>query len=102
MSDIGQLFTSVSNVLRDYTILNLLKENKLLKSKPYDPLYGVKIQILEHRFDLGRQYQPEATGCILKLDKDTIICLINNSDGIHIRPVSYYNIRISDTTLNLI
>ena len=95
MSDIGQLFSNVSNVLRDQSILNLLEENKVLKSKGMDPIFGVKIKILQHTYDLGRRHQSESYGCILKLDREYCICLIDNEDGIHIRPINYNFIRIS-------
>ena len=94
MSDMSQLFMNVSNVLRDESITNLLEENKILKTKNNDNLYGVKIKILEHTYDLGRFYQSEAYGCIIKLDQQNVICLIQSEDEIHIRPVLYKYIRI--------
>ena len=96
MSDIGELFSSVSNVLRDQSLIDLMEENKVLKSKSDDPMFGVKVKILEHTYDLGRARQPESFGCILKLDKQYTICLIRNTDGIHIRPIDYKFIRISN------
>ena len=101
MSDIGQLFTNVSNVLRDQSMIDLLEENKILKLKNSDPIFGVKVKILEHTYDIGRRIQSESSGCMLKLDKQNVICLINNQDGVHIRPIDYKFIRISDNNLNL-
>ena len=100
MSDFGQLFSNVSKLLRDESIVNLLDENKILKSKSTDAIYGVKIKILEHMYDLGRRRQPNTFGCILKLEKDNVICLLHNEDGVHIRPISYYHIRIFENDNN--
>lgn len=100
MSDTGELFSNVSNLLRDQSIVNLMEENKMLKSRGADPMYGVKIKILEHMYDLGRRHQSETYGCILKLEKESIICLLRNEDGFHIRPVSYIHIRILEIDNN--
>ena len=72
MSDTSPLFTKTSNVLRDITIVELQKNNDLLRNyianKGDSPLYKYKVTIEAHHREMGSEWFPESEGIILSME----------------------------------
>ena len=85
MSDTSPLFTKTSNVLKDITIVELQKNNDLLRNyianKEDCPLYKYKVTIEAHRRDMGSEWFPESKGIILSMDGVRATVLYKDENG---------------------
>ena len=85
MSDTSPLFTKTSNVLRDITIVELQKNNDLLRNyianKEDSPLYKYKVTIEAHRREMGSEWFPESEGIILSIEGVRATVLYKDEHG---------------------
>lgn len=85
MSDTSPLFTKTSNVLRDITIIELQKNNDLLRNyianKGDCPLYKYKVTIEAHRTGMGSEWFPESKGIILSMEGVRATVLYKDENG---------------------
>ena len=79
MSELSQLFTRTSRVLRDNVITELQKSNDFLRhyclENNFCPLYRYKVKIKAHTWSMGAEQFQEANGVILSMQefKSTVL-----------------------------
>ena len=101
MSDTSPLFTKTSNVLRDITIVELQKNNDLLRNyianKGDCPLYKYKVTIEAHPREMGTEVFPETKGVILSMKDFRATILYKDGNGKNkINQFSMCHITITD------
>lgn len=86
MSELSQLFTRTSRVLRDNVVTELQKSNDFLRhyclENNFCPLYRYKVKIKSHMWSMGAEQFQEANGVILSMEeyKSTILYKDHNNE----------------------
>lgn len=93
MSDSADLFSKVSETLRDKTIVDLIEENhNINKSILNDDMKGIKVKILTNNHNV----MTELNGIIIKLYEHKALILCTEDSKIIIKNVFYEDFIICD------
>ena len=93
MSDSADLFSKVSETLRDKTIVDLIEENRNInKSILNDDMKGIKVKILVDNHNV----MTELDGIIIKLYEYKALILCNEGNKKVIKSVLYGNFIVCD------